>query len=373
MALDIRTIAYMETKNRENELMNYFFGFSSWKHAYIEHFFSEKIIFINPFFGKNYLKLALRKGLIPQSSIYIWGKKSFPELEEYAENNGINVFRIEDGFIRSIGLGSDLTQPYSLVVDTRGIYFDPTNPSDLEWILETSVFDAETLERARKIKHFLIEKKLSKYNLYSDTALNLPTDKPIIVVPGQVEDDASVLLGAGGMSNLDLLQHVRRNRPNGYIVYKPHPDVIVGNRVGHIEDNIALKYCDKVVKEISIDSVLSHAHEVHTMTSLVGFEALIRGIKVVTYGLPFYAGWGLTDDSYVCERRTRKLSIDELAAGTYLLYPRYIHPYTLKQCDIEEVLEVIDCKRQQFNYSYWVKYRNWMSRKSQQLLRMIRK
>ncbi|MDD2368824.1 MAG: hypothetical protein PHQ90_05940 [Sulfuricurvum sp.] len=353
--------------------MKYFFGFSTWKHAYIELFFNEKLIFINPLFDKNYLSKALKKGLDPQSSIYIWGKRLFPDIEKYAKENGINIFRIEDGFIRSVGLGSDLTQPYSLVVDTRGIYFDPRNPSDLEWILETSVFDSEILERAGKIKQYLIEKRLSKYNIYSDTVLDLPSDKPIIVVPGQVEDDASILLGANGMSNLELLQQVRANRADGYIVYKPHPDVLVGNRIGNLDESTAMKYCDKIVTEVSIDSVLMHADEVHTMTSLVGFEALIRGIKVVTYGLPFYAGWGLTHDSQVCERRTRKLSIDELCAGVYLLYPRYINPYTLKQCDIEEVLEVLDLKRQQFNYSFWVKYRNWMSRKSQQILRMIRK
>lgn len=353
--------------------MNFFFGFSFWKHPFIEPFFVDKPIFINPIFSNNYLEYALKKGLNPHSNIYIWGKKAFPHVEKYALHHGISIFRVEDGFIRSIGLGSDLTQPYSLVVDTRGIYFDPTQISDLEWILETTAFDVETLERSRKIKYHLIDKKLSKYNLYSEVILNFPSDKSIIIVPGQVEDDASIRFGADGMTNLELLKQVRNNRPNGYIVYKPHPDVLVGNRVGQIDDRIALEYCDAIVKDVSIDSVLRFADEVHTMTSLVGFEALIRGISVYTYGMPFYAGWGLTEDKDQYIRRTRQLSIDELIAGTLILYPRYIHPDTNSRCEIEELLHALEKQRYSYKDSLLIKIRNKVSRKSQQILRMIRK
>jgi len=360
---------------QNNHSNSYFFGFSRWKYwlVDIEPFFDEKPRFVNLWFGREYLKKALKLGINQHSKIYIWGGRSFPDIEKYALENSILIYRVEDGFIRSVGLGSDLTQPYSLVVDTRGIYFDPTNTSDLEYILETNVFDSAILERARNVKHYLIEKKLSKYNLYSDYSIDLPSDKSIIVVPGQVEDDASILLGADGMSNLELLKQVRQNRPDGYIVYKPHPDVLVGNRVGNIDEGIALKYCDKIVTKMSIDSVLSHAHEVHTMTSLVGFEALMRGIPVFTYGFPFYAGWGLSEDRIECNRRTKRLCIDELIAGTLILYPRYMHPGTKKCCEIEELLQVMDSERGTYNNSIWTKIRNTISRKSQQILRKIQK
>lgn len=350
----------------------FYFGFSVWKHGFITPFFNNKPIFVNPLIGKNHLKKALLKGLNSQSSIYIWGRKEFPAVEQYARDHHIRLFRVEDGFIRSVGLGSDLTQPYSLVVDSRGIYFDPTQPSDLEDILQNHVFTETQIIRAQHIRHYLIDKKLSKYNLYENVDLNFPKDKQIIVVPGQVEDDASIRYGAKGMTNLELLKQTRMNRPDAYIVYKPHPDVLVGNRVGQVDDGEALQYCDRIVTEVGIDSVLQHANEVHTMTSLVGFEALIRGINVVTYGLPFYAGWGLTTDTAACERRTRKLCVEELLAGAYLIYPRYIHPDTLCRCEIEAVLEVLDRDRKLLNHSFWIKYRNWMSRKSQMLIRMVK-
>jgi len=351
--------------------VNYFFGFSYWKHPFVEPFFDEKILFINTFFG-NPLKKALRKGLNPGSSIYIWGKKSFPDVEHYAYTHRIPIFRVEDGFIRSVGLGSDLTQPYSLVVDSRGIYFDPTQPSDLEYLLQNHLFTEEEIVRAKKIKEYLVEKKISKYNLYDNVDLEFPRNKTIVIVPGQVDDDASIRCGAPGMSNLELLKQVRENRPNAYIVFKPHPDVLVGNRPGHIDQDVALQYCDRIVTEVGIDSVLVYADEVHTMTSLVGFEAMMRGKTVVTYGIPFYAGWGLSKDLRSCARRIRRLTIDQLVAGVYLLYPRYIHPETLKPCSIETLLEYLDLKRGQYRSSIFLKMRNWLSRKSQLLLRIIK-
>jgi capsular polysaccharide export protein len=348
----------------------FFFGFSYWKHTFIEPFFDQKLIFINPLFGKNHLKKAICKGLNSSSTVYIWGKKSFPHVEEYALKNHIPICRVEDGFIRSVGLGSDLTQPYSLVVDKRGIYFDPTCESDLEVILQHHVFTEDEIMRAQKIRHYMVEKKLSKYNLYDNVDLDFPKEKLIVVVPGQVDDDASIRFGALGMSNLELLKQVRHNRPDSYIVFKPHPDVLAGNRVGHVDEAEALKYCDRIVTEVGIDSVLAHADEVHTMTSLVGFEALMRGIHVVTYGVPFYAGWGLSEDKTRCERRSRSLSIDDLVAATYLLYPKYIHPKSLLCCEIEEVLAFIEHNRQSFQESRWIHVRNWISRKTQMIIRM---
>ncbi|RLA82230.1 MAG: capsule biosynthesis protein [Epsilonproteobacteria bacterium] len=359
--------------------MNYFFGFSHWKHDFMKPFLHNldagSIIFINPIFKKNYFDLAIKKGLDKSSSIYIWGKKSFPLVEEFALKHNLQVCRVEDGFIRSVGLGSDLTQPYSLVVDSRGIYFDPTSISDLEYILQTTIFSEVLLERAKKIRDYLIEKKLSKYNLYKNKKLDIPSDKKVVLVPGQVEDDASIKYGASGMTNLELLKQVRQNAKNDYIIYKPHPDVLVGNRVGNIDENIALKYADKVVTDVGLDSVLEISDEVHTMTSLVGFEALMREKIVFTYGMPFYAGWGLTNDLIKQARRERNLSLEELIASTLILYPTYINPRSLIVCEIEELLKELDKEKKLYNasriYRVKIKIRNFISRKSQLLLRII--
>lgn len=347
-----------------------FFGFTLWKTLVAD---------VTPFFGEYECKFIrfisrrnrLKKIIDTSDAIFIWGKNGLDEIEQWAEESNVPLYRVEDGFLRSVGLGSDLTQPYSLVIDARGIYFDPTRESDLEHILEHHRFSDDEIARARRLREYLIEKKISKYNLYENVELDLPTDRQIVVVPGQVEDDASIRFGAPGMTNLGLLEQVRASRPDAYIVFKPHPDVLVGNRAGKVEEGDALRYCDRIVTEVGIDSVLIHAGEVHTMTSLVGFEALMRGIRVVTYGMPFYAGWGLTEDMRTCARRTRILAIEELVAGAYLLYPRYIHPKTLQPCEAEEVLMVLEKERMPYRNKNSVKIRNWISRKSQQVWRTI--
>jgi len=246
----------------------YFFGFSLWKHHMIKPFLTEisssRVHFINPLFGGSSFKKARKLGLNGKSAIYIWGRRAFPEVEGYAQVHGLKVYRVEDGFVRSVSLGSDLTQPYSLVVDSKGIYFDPSSPSDLESIFQNYDFINQPglLKRARKVIAYLIEKKMSKYNVYRHQALNFPKDRQVVLVPGQVEDDASIRFGANGTSNLSLLKLVRNNCPDDWIVFKPHPDVLVGNRIGQVLPEDALKYCDQIVTEVSIDSVLSYANEV---------------------------------------------------------------------------------------------------------------
>ena len=357
----------------------FFFGFSYWKHQSIRVYFPEEqresINFINPFFTKNSFKLAKKKGLNQNSTLYIWGRKEFQELEEYIRKNALKLYRMEDGFIRSVGLGSDLTQAYSLVIDSRGIYFDPTQESDLEHIVQNSVFDETLLIRAKKLREYLLEKKLSKYNLYKNKTVHVPSEKRVVLVPGQVEDDASIRYGASGMSNLELLKKARENSKDAYIIYKPHPDVLVGNRIGHVEEFDALQYADVILTQVGLDSVLDVADEVHTMTSLVGFEALMRGKRVFTYGMPFYAGWGLTEDSEICKRRTRKISLDELVAATLILYPRYIHPKSLKSCEVEELLIELE-KEKEFYEKFTLQrvirdIRNFIVRKVQYILRII--
>lgn len=349
----------------------WFFGFSYWKHLWVDlqPFFPEtKMHFIH---GANPLNKALKAGMKRGDTLYVWGRRDYKGLEEYAREQHLAFYRVEDGFIRSPGLGSDLTQPLSLVIDRSGLYFDPTTPSALETILRESHFDSPLLERAERVRTLLLQHKLSKYNLYADRVLSVPSGKKIILVPGQVEDDASLRYGAPGLNNLALLQKVRVLRPDAYIIYKPHPDVISGNRTGVIETDVTLRYCDRIETKVGVDSVLSVTDEVHTMTSLVGFEALLRKIPVVTHGVPFYAGWGLTEDLRPVPRRGRKLTLPMLVAGVLILYPRYRHPFESRSCEAEELLALMPELRESYRRSFRQRILRMISRMSQRLLRII--
>jgi len=224
-----------------------------------------------------------------------------------------------------VGLGSDHAIPGSLVLDSRGIYYDPSLPSDLEVILSSVQFEPEELRRASKLRELIVSTRLSKYNPLVDRRY-VPKSKPgqrVVLVPGQVADDASVRLGSRRIPDVAaLLKLVRERRSECWIVYKPHPDVLSGNRQGHISDGQGVWF-DEIITDVPIPRCLEVVHEVHTMSSLVGFEALLRGLPVFVYGQPFYCGWGLTDDYDPVSRRTRRLTMEELVAGTLIRYPRY--------------------------------------------------
>ena len=328
----------------ECKKQKFLFGFSVWKRKFMRPFLGENLNYISVF-SKNPLKSALKAGLDTNSLVYIWGKKEYLELQKWCDENSVNIIRVEDGFIRSVGLGSDLTRPYSLVFDDVGIYFDTTSPSRLENILNYHKFSSSELEAAKKLKDILIDSKISKYNDDKDGIISSKNGEKIALVIGQVEDDASVRIGADGMKNIELLEQARLNSPNSHIIYKPHPDVVSGNRIGLVDIDQALKYCDEVLEGVSMPTLLDLADEIHTMTSTSGLEAILRGKKVICYGRPFWAGWGLSDDKKPQPRRYRNLSSDELVAGAYLLYPRYVHPINLKPCNASDLILALQEQR----------------------------
>jgi capsular polysaccharide export protein len=228
------------------------------------------------------------------------------------------------------------------VVDGDGIYYDPTRPSGLERVLAETDFAPALLARARRLIGLLVARGITKYNIGGGATpeLGAPAGVRRILVPGQVEDDRSVALGGAGITrNLELLERVRQANPDAFIVYKPHPDVDAGHRRGVIPDDVAARLADRVLRGISSAALLPAVDAVHTLTSLVGFEALLRGRSVVVYGQPFYAGWGLTDDRARLARRCRTLTIEQLVAGTLILYPRYLDPVTRLPCGPEVIIE----------------------------------
>ncbi|GBR54883.1 capsule polysaccharide export protein [Neokomagataea thailandica NBRC 106555] len=284
---------------------------------------------------------ALNAAKRSKKSIAVWATRIPKGLEKKASKEKISLFRIEDGFIRSSGLGSGFLPPASIIADTRGAYYDPAQPSDLEVLLATHPLDADLQERALCLIRTILKKNISKYSSGgSSPDLELPIEQKIILVPGQVADDLSVKLGGKEVgSNFELLKRVRKACPTAFILYRPHPDVDAGHRAGSIPDEDALRFANVISREGTMAPLLDRIDEVHTLTSLTGFEALMRGKQVTTYGQPFYAGWGLTTDRIPLARRTRQLTMPQLVAATLLLYPRYIDPFTGLPCGPELLIE----------------------------------
>lgn len=297
-------------------------GFSLWKRGFIPEFFGpafEKTIFTTP--------CSLEEFEYEDGDIVVlWGRGQDEAAAKVPSR--IPVWRMEDGFIRSVGLGAELRRPSSLVMDRAGIYYDGTCASDLETFLNSYSFDADDERRGAALRAAILQARVSKYNVGTQGSLDFRAragDKPLILVPGQVEGDASLQFGSPHVyKNADLLQAVREANPEAHVIFKPHPDVLTGNREGAVASDILDACANETVTDADIIDCLDAVDAVHTMTSLTGFEALLRGKTVVTYGMPFYAGWGLTEDQLISERRTAEVSLDALVYAVLCVYGRYV-------------------------------------------------
>ncbi|HZU62859.1 MAG TPA: beta-3-deoxy-D-manno-oct-2-ulosonic acid transferase, partial [Novosphingobium sp.] len=247
------------------------------------------------------------------------------------------VGEIEDGPIRSAGLGAHCVPPLSIVVDELGPYFDPARESGLERLLARAAFPPDLLARAAALRGAIVAGGVGKYGAGGGALAAWPADgRRRVLVVGQVADDRAMALGGAGCTNLALLQAARRLEPQAHIIWRPHPDVVAGLRPGALPPDQVRALADAEAAEAPIAGLLAGADAVHVISSLAGFEALLRGCAVTVHGLPFYAGWGLTRDLAITPaRRRRRLALDELVAAALILYPRYLDPLTRLPCPPE--------------------------------------
>lgn len=376
-ACDIETLMNYLTDNRnwQNRLGSklFVYDFSRWKVPFVRGFlgFDKVNLTVKPktkwwFFlpygiSEKRAKRADSKvfnALSNTTDYVVWGQKSKRLLKDKLAKRGMTnpvIWCMEDGFIRSYGLGATLIAPLSVVMDDVGIYFDATAPSRLEQILNTICLTDDQRQRAKGLHELFLTKRMSKYNLSTKNhdfirQINaLQSNRPIHLVVGQVEDDASVQTCTSVIKkNSELLARVRADFAHDVIIYKPHPDVEAGLRPGKADNH---HMADVIAHDVAMPDCLDVCDVVHTISSLTGFEALLRGKSVVCYGLPFYAGFGLTDDVIEVNntskinalgRRTRPnlppLTLEELIYATLIDYPMYHLPHKMGLATPEQVI-----------------------------------
>lgn len=312
-------------------------GMQRWKRRAIAAAFAEDGA--PPFAETGAAALRLARG---GGAVACWATRVPPGFAEACAAAGVPLLLVEDGFLRSVGLGAEFAPAASLSLDTVP-HYDPRQPSRLETLLHEGGFDPALLRRAALLRQRLVAAGVTKYNLGGQAA-PLPADgRPRLLVLGQVEDDASIRLGATGAvrTNLALLRAVRAAHPEALVVFRPHPDVRTGYRRGHVPPRLLAGLADHLAETGDVAALYGQVDGVHVMTSLGGFEALLRGVPVTTWGAPFYAGWGLTRDMAPPPRRGVARSLDELVAAALLLYPRYTHPVTGARCEAEDILDLL--------------------------------
>lgn len=344
---------YSQGTQNEHKTRLYVFGFSGWK-TFIIDWFPDFDVIIAPTkisakqFDKSWRRRILNDG---PCRVLSWQYKGPPNLKAFCDSHAIQFQYVEDGFIRSLKLGAEHTAPLSLAFDSRDMYFVSDSVTDLEAILSDYDFSADQslMERARGAIQILLNSGLSKYNSSMAVNVDLIYGKkraPRILVTGQVESDASIAYGCNRpFTNNDLVRLARSENPDAEIIYKPHPEVLSGIATKLSNPDDVKGIATVLDQDISLSDAFQSIDHVYTITSLSGFEALLRGIKVTTVGCPFYSGWGVTDDRQPNARRTRKLSVEEVFAGAYILYPRYFDPERKEYVEIEDILAILSRMR----------------------------
>lgn len=303
-----------------------------------------------------FLGRSVRVGVMPfcvDAAVYWvgWGAKpSATRAIWYAAWSGGISLQLEDGFLRSFGTGDNFPA-LSIVVDDLGIYYDSTCASALEVLLASDVDlmqgIATNVARARTL---VLAHRLSKYNhapLLESSALGTSDVQRVLVID-QTAGDMSVVLGrASADTFVQMLTAARAENPRATIYVKTHPEVTSGRKGGYltqVQDGLTDGQRTVVLRQaINPLSLIEQMDRVYVVTSTMGFEALLAGKPVTVFGMPWYAGWGATDDRQTCERRLpqagRPRSVDELFAAAYFHYSRYLNPVTHQRGTIFDVIE----------------------------------
>ena len=330
---------------KEGKTIVFAFRINDWKRDFIRSVYPEYNWYFVPFKKTprdidREIKSATNKVFV------VWGYNELDGTVDYANENKIPLYRMEDGFIRSIGLGSDHVLPMSLVMDKTGtLYFDCNSESGLEKILNDFDFssDAKLLRESSELIDKLTSNGFTKYNNFDQSLAECDKSNNRILVIGQVENDASIKYGCDRMiTNLDLVKQARQENPASEIYYRPHPDIIKGNRFDAGDVAEIRKIATIMSPDTPLKLALETAKMVYVITSLVGLEAIIRDIPVVVLGKPFYAGWGLTNDRSNISRRKRTLTKYELFAAAYLVYPDYFDVMKREKTSIHNCISILE-------------------------------
>ncbi|WP_223871729.1 hypothetical protein [Candidatus Dactylopiibacterium carminicum] len=301
------------------------------------------------------------------TGVLAWGRKpSARRAEAFAARRGLRVIRAEDGFLRSYGTG-DRFPPLVVTIDEEGIYYDSTAPSVLESLLNSSTdVLAGIQEDVIRAKALILGNRLSKYNHAPpfDPALLRPGDRQRVLVIDQTAGDLAIVCGgAGPESFARMLQAALDENPDATVYVKTHPEVTAGRKGGYLTD---VRDGDRVVVLrgfVNPLSLIEHMDRVYAVTSTMGFEALLAGKQVSCFGMPWYAGWGATEDRLTCARRVRRRSVDEIFAAAYFHYSRYVNPDTDERGTIFDVIDwlIRQCamEARQGGRSIWVGMQRW--------------
>lgn len=311
-----------------------------------------KLKFLDIFLNRNLVNKP--NSLKNVEAVICWGyRPTSNKARAYAKTQQLPCWQLEDGFLRSYHTG-DLSPLLALIVDKSGVYYESRCASDLETMInEVSLDSLDIMTQVKLSRDAILKFQLSKYNHAPDLndGVLMSNDLARVLVVDQTYGDMSVVCGAASEASFtDMLHAALIENPTAMIYVKTHPEVSAGRKRGYLTE---IQNSERVVvvrDKVNAIDLIQKMNKVYVVTSTMGFEALLCGKPVVCFGVPWYAGWGVTDDrvkdSSAWARRTKKRTVDELFGAAYLHYTRYLNPFTHERGSILDVIEWLILQKQ---------------------------
>lgn len=284
-------------------------------------------------------------------------------ITKFAKEYNKQILIAGDSFLRSIYPYSynkycknkKYVKGISITFDDTAQFYNSTKISRLEQMLNDTelILTNEQIARARYCIDYIVNNHLTKYNAQPIITPNYgrPGKKKILVVD-QKYSDMSITLGMANKKTFsDMLNHAKATNPDADILIKSHPDFIYGKLQSYYnKNNINYSNVYFITEPINPISLIQYCDKVYVCSTQFGFESLMCGKETHVFGMPFYAGWGLTHDNIKLDRRTNKRTLEEIFYIAYIEYSYYVNPNTGKQCEIEEAMEyLVNLRNEYFN------------------------
>lgn len=285
----------------------------------------------------------------------LWGigvSKKKIAFQQVQQCLGRPLLIVEDGFIRSLDIGLSGEPALSIILDDTTAYYDATKISRLQRLLEEgpALAPAET-QRARKAIDLIVAKRVSKYNHAPNLSTHVgPPGRKKLLLIDQKFGDHSVEFGLASEATFKRMLQDALARTDCDVIVKQHPDAIKGGKSSYF-NNERLAGLDAtgrlfpILYDVNPYALLNAIDEVYVVTSGMGFEALMAGKKVRCYGMPFYAGWGITQDHLTVPFRTRRRTVEDVFHYAYIMCSRYYHPEREQLVEVEELVNYIADRR----------------------------
>lgn len=306
-------------------------------------------IYIPHLLGCDKYKASTNPKDIQDSDIYVGfsigqGKGNLA-IEEAAKLKNQKPLRIEYGFISSFDIALKGSPQHSIIIcPDNKMYFDAFNETAMERDLNDPLFilSNDELKRAKRCIEDIVKHKITKYNHAPKTIKEISPQngrKKILLID-QRYGDASIKMGLANESDFERMWEEAVSLKDHDIIVKLHPDAISGGKESCLSRVIPEQLPDNVylIKEDANPyATLEHADKVFVCVSQMGFEALMAGKEVHSFGVAFYSGWGLTKDYKQPLRKRKKRTVEEIFHIYYIEYSRYYTP-EIGSCEVEDII-----------------------------------